>query len=48
MDNLSSSFLTNPNDHYDVTFAADAAKGAYKGYCLPHMVLGMKITITVK
>ncbi len=48
MDNLSSPFLTNPNDHYDVTFAAGAAKGAYKGFCLPHAALGMKITITVK
>jgi len=48
MDNLSSPFLTNPNEHYDVTFAANAAKGAYKGYCLPHAALGMKITITVK
>ncbi|OLC70449.1 MAG: hypothetical protein AUH78_21005 [Gemmatimonadetes bacterium 13_1_40CM_4_69_8] len=48
MDNLSSPFLTNPNDHYDVTFAAGAAKGVYKGYCLPHAALGMKIAITVK
>ncbi len=48
MDNLSSPFLTNANEHYDVTFAANAAKGAYKGYCLPHAALGMKITITVK
>jgi len=48
MDNLSSPFLTNPNDHYDVTFAAGAAKGVYKGFCLPHAALGMKITITVK
>ena len=47
MDNLSSPFLTNPNDHYDVTFAG-AAKGVYKGYGLPHAALGMKITITVK
>lgn len=48
MDNLSSPFLTNANDHYDVTFAADAAKGVYKGFCLPHAALGMKIAITVK
>ena len=48
MDNLSSPFLTNANEHYDVTFAASSAKGAYKGYCLPHAALGMKITITVK
>ena len=48
MDNLSSPFLTGPNDHYDVTFAAGAAKGVYKGFCLPHAALGMKIAITVK
>jgi len=48
MDNLSGPFLTNPSDHYDVTFAANAPKGVYKGYCLPHAALGMKITITVK
>lgn len=48
MDNLSSPFLTSPNDHYDVTFAPGAAKGVYKGFCLPHAALGMKIAITVK
>ena len=47
MDNLSSPFLTNANDHYDVSFA-NAPKGVYKGFCLPHNALGMKITITVK
>ena len=47
MDNLSSPFLTNANDHYDVSFA-NAPKGVYKGFCLPHSALGMKVTVTVK
>jgi len=48
MDNLSGPFATALNETYDVTFAADAPKGAYKGYCLPHLALGMKIAITVQ
>jgi plastocyanin len=48
MDNLSGPFLTTANEHYDVTFAATAPKGVYKGFCLPHSALGMKIAITVK
>jgi plastocyanin len=40
-------FLQQPNDKYDVSFAG-APKGLYKGYCLPHLALGMKIAITVK
>ena len=47
MDNLSGPFLTQPNETYDVSFAG-AAKGSYKGYCLPHVALGMMLTITVK
>src|SRR2546422_9060367 len=46
-DNLSGPFLTTPNEHYDVSFAG-APTGVYKGYCLPHVALGMKVTITVK
>jgi len=47
IDNLSGPFLMNPNDHYDVSFA-NAPKGTYKGYCVPHVALGMKIAITVQ
>ncbi len=46
-DNLSGPFLTTPNENYDVSFAG-APTGVYKGYCLPHVALGMKLTITVK
>ncbi|HXM38441.1 MAG TPA: plastocyanin/azurin family copper-binding protein [Gemmatimonadales bacterium] len=47
VDNLSGAFLTQPNDTYDVSFA-NAPKGTYKGYCTPHLALGMRITIKVQ
>jgi plastocyanin len=47
VDNLSGPFLTGPNETYDVSFANTPA-GAYKGYCTPHLTLGMKLTITVQ
>jgi plastocyanin len=47
VDNLSGPFLTQPNETYEVSFA-NAPKGKYKGYCTPHLTLGLKITITVQ
>ena len=47
VDNLSGPFLTQPNETYDVSFA-NAPKGTYKGFCTPHLTLGMKITIKVE
>lgn len=47
MADLQGPFLMQPNDHYDVSFAG-APAGLYKGYCMPHLALGMKINITVK
>ena len=47
IDNLSGAFLMQPNDTYEVSFA-NAPKGTYKGYCVPHVSLGMKIAITVQ
>jgi plastocyanin len=47
VDNLSGPFLTNANESYDVSFA-NAPKGTYKGFCTPHVTLGMKIAITVE
>jgi plastocyanin len=47
VDNLSGAFLTQPNESYDVSFA-NAPKGTYKGYCTPHLTLGMKIAIKVE
>ncbi len=47
MDNLTGPFLATPNENYDVSFAG-AATGVYKGFCVPHAAIGMKLTITVK
>ena len=47
VDNLSGPFLTTPGETYDVSFA-NAPKGNYKGYCTPHLSLGMKIAIKVE
>jgi plastocyanin len=47
VDNLSGPFLTQPNETYEVSFA-NAPKGTYKGYCTPHLTLGMKLTIKVQ
>ena len=47
VDNLSGPFLTQPNETYEVSFAS-APKGTYKGYCTPHLTLGMKIAIKVE
>ncbi len=47
MGDLTGPFLTQPNEKYDVSFAG-APAGAYHGYCMPHVALGMHITITVQ
>ena len=47
MDALTGPFLTQPNEKYDVSFAG-APAGVYRGYCMPHVALGMHITITVQ
>ncbi|HVH68506.1 MAG TPA: plastocyanin/azurin family copper-binding protein [Gemmatimonadales bacterium] len=47
MGDLTGPFLTQPNEKYDVSFAG-APAGTYKGYCMPHVALGMHITITVQ
>ena len=47
VDHLSGPFLTNANESYDVSFA-NAPTGTYTGFCTPHLMLGMKIAITVE
>ena len=47
MGDLMGPFLTQPNEKYDVSFAG-APAGVYKGYCLPHVALGMHVAITVQ
>jgi plastocyanin len=46
MADLMGPLLTKPNETYEVSFAG-APPGAYKAYCVPHVALGMKITIKV-
>ena len=47
MGDLTGPFLTQPNEKYDVSFTG-APAGVYKGYCLPHVALGMHVAITVQ
>ena len=47
MGDLTGPFVTQPNEKYDVSFAG-APAGTYKGYCMPHVALGMHIAITVQ
>jgi plastocyanin len=47
LSDLSSRFATAPNEVLDISFAG-APTGAYKAYCLPHLAMGMKMTITVQ
>ncbi len=47
MDNLTGPFLITANDRYDVSFAGLPA-GVYKGFCTPHLALGMRFTLTVQ
>ncbi len=44
---LTGPLLMNPNDSYTVSFAGVPA-GTYKGYCTPHLAMGMKLTVTVQ
>jgi plastocyanin len=44
---LTGPFLTQPNEKYDISFVG-APAGVYHGYCMPHVALGMHITITVQ
>jgi plastocyanin len=44
---LQSPLETEPNAVYSITFAG-APKGQYKYYCLPHLALGMKASLTVQ
>lgn len=44
---LSGKMLVQAGETYDVAFTS-APAGVYKGYCLPHLALGMRIAITVQ
>jgi plastocyanin len=47
MGDLAGMMVTQPNEAFDISFAG-APAGVYKGYCLPHLALGMTIDITVQ
>lgn len=44
---LTSPLLTQPNEAYTVSFAK-VKPGTYEGHCVPHLALGMKISVTVQ
>jgi len=44
---LQGALLTEPGATYEVSFSG-APTGQYKGYCVPHLALGMRIWITVE
>jgi plastocyanin len=44
---LTGPLLTQPNETYTVSFA-NIKPGTYEGHCVPHLALGMKISITVQ
>jgi plastocyanin len=47
MGDLMGPFLSQPNEKYDVSFAG-APTGKYRAYCMPHVALGMFMTISVQ
>lgn len=47
MGDLAGMMVTQPNEAYEISFAG-APVGAYEAYCLPHLALGMRMTITVR
>lgn len=44
---LTGPLLTQPNETYTVSFAK-VKPGTYEGHCVPHLALGMKISVTVQ
>ena len=46
--NLASPYVVQANATYEITFPATLPAGVYKGYCAPHLMMGMKIAITIQ
>ncbi len=46
--NLATPYVVQPNATYELTFPATLPTGVYKGYCAPHLIMGMKIAITIQ
>jgi plastocyanin len=45
---LTSKFATAPSETIELSFPSNVPTGTYKGYCVPHLAMGMKIDITVR
>lgn len=46
--NLASPYVVQPGQTYELTFPVTLPPGVYKGYCAPHLALGMKLEIAVQ
>jgi len=46
--NLASPYVVQPNATYEITFPATLPAGLYRGYCAPHLIMGMKIAIRIQ
>lgn len=46
--NLASPYVVQPNGTFEITFPATLPLGAYKGYCAPHLAMGMKLAINLQ
>ena len=45
---LASPYAVQPNATIEITFPATLPLGVYKGYCAPHLMMGMKFAITIQ
>lgn len=45
---LSSPYAVQPNATIEITFPVTLPAGTYKGYCAPHLIMGMKLAITIE
>lgn len=46
--NLASPYVVQPNGTYELTFPVTLPSGIYRGYCAPHLLMGMKLAITIE
>ena len=45
---LASPYVVQPNAAIEITFPATLPQGVYKGFCAPHLIMGMKLAITIQ
>ena len=45
---LASPYVVQPNAALEITFPATLPLGVYKGFCAPHLMMGMKLAITIQ